>query len=221
MRVTLKVLKGSKVGRKLPINGNQLLIGRGEGCDLRPRNDNISRRHCVIRVTDSQILIQDLGSKNGTYVNGKRVDGEEGLKAGDTVAVGTIELEVMIDSKVAEKRPQAKNVAEVVQRTAENSVNDFDVGSWLEEVDEAEREARLSDPETRQYKLDETNTVTVHESISSSSDTSADDVPNDKNSGDSEKNKKKVGKLPRLTKQQPKDSRQAAQNMLKKFFTKG
>ena len=221
MRVKLKVLKGSKAGTVWPVNGHQLLIGRGEDCDLRPRNDNISRRHCVIRVTDSQILVQDLGSKNGTFINGERIASEQGLKAGDTISVGPIAFEVIIDAKSADKRPEAKNVEEVVQRTAEDSVSDFDVSSWLEEADEAEREKRLSDPETRQYKLDETDRVPVDESTSPSSDTSVDEEQGGKNGGKIQKRKKEAGKLPRLAKQQPKDSRQAAQDMLKKFFTKG
>ena len=221
MRVRLKVLKGSKSGKLLPIQGKRMLIGRDEGCDLRPRTDVISRRHCVINVTDSQVLIKDLGSTNGTWVNGQRIETERGLQSQDMVKVGPLEFEVLIEKGPA-KRPEVKNVAEVVQRTAEESARDFDVSSWLEEVDQEERDERLRDPETRQFIIDETNGVIVQEdTVDASSDTSVNETP--KAGGKKIKKKNKFGKLPQAAKESQKhnSSCEAAQDMLKKLFTKG
>jgi len=222
MRVKLKVLHGSKAGKLLPIQGNKMLIGRGEGCDLRPRTDIISRQHCLISVTDSQVLIKDLGSKNGTHVNGQRIDSEQGLQAGDTLKVGPLEFEVQIEQGSV-KRPEVKNIAEAVQRTAEDSANEFDISSWLEEVDQEERDQRLQDPETRQFKLDETSSndnVTIQEATADESSDSS--VNNTAAESRKIKGKKIFGKLPDAAKSQKhKSSREAAQDTLKRLFTKG
>ena len=49
------------------------LVGRGEDCDLRLDDKSVSKRHCVLVKTDGLVLIRDLGSTNGTRVNGQRV----------------------------------------------------------------------------------------------------------------------------------------------------
>ena len=51
------------------------LIGRDEDCDIRFDQKSISKLHCVIAKTDGLLLIRDLGSTNGTRVDGQRVDG--------------------------------------------------------------------------------------------------------------------------------------------------
>ncbi len=49
------------------------LIGRGDDCDLRIDHKSVSKRHCVLVKTDGLVLLRDLGSTNGTRVNGQRV----------------------------------------------------------------------------------------------------------------------------------------------------
>ena len=49
------------------------LIGRGDDCDLQIDHKSVSKRHCVLVKTDGLVLIRDLGSTNGTRVNGQRV----------------------------------------------------------------------------------------------------------------------------------------------------
>ena len=49
------------------------LIGRGADCDLRLDHKGVSKRHCVLVKTDGLVLLRDLGSTNGTRVNGQRV----------------------------------------------------------------------------------------------------------------------------------------------------
>ena len=73
MHVKLKVLRGASAGREVGIRGAKFFIGRSEECQLRANSDAISRRHCAITISDTEIAIQDLGSRNGTYVNGERI----------------------------------------------------------------------------------------------------------------------------------------------------
>lgn len=49
------------------------LVGRGDDCDLRMDHKSVSKRHCVLVATDGLVLLRDLGSTNGTRVNGTRV----------------------------------------------------------------------------------------------------------------------------------------------------
>jgi hypothetical protein len=63
-------------------------IGR-EGCDIVLSDVMVSRRHAAFRMTEQGIAVEDLGSRNGTYVNERRVDGVQALRAGDTVRIGS------------------------------------------------------------------------------------------------------------------------------------
>ena len=135
--------------------------------------------------------------------------------------MGPLEFELQIDSQAHVKRPKVQGVADVVQRTAEDStgsVSDFDIGSWLEEADQEELAQRMADPETRQFKLDDTDRVPINEPVDPNGDTAVGKPENsDEVTQAFDKNK---GKLPKITREPTKDSREAAQQMLKKFFTK-
>ena len=127
----------------------------------------------------------------------------------------------MVRMSIGRDRPEVQGMADVIQRTSQNptgSATDFNVGSWLDEVDEQERAERKADPETRQFKLDETEQLPVNETTINPGDTTIDGRPN--SSQGKPKFDKNAGKLPRIAKAPAKDSREAAQEMLKKFFTK-
>ena len=64
MQVMLKVLSGSHEGRELNVSGEKFLIGRSEPCQLGPKSESVSRKHCIIVLKDNRVLIQDL---NGNY----------------------------------------------------------------------------------------------------------------------------------------------------------
>jgi pSer/pThr/pTyr-binding forkhead associated (FHA) protein len=70
MRAVLKPVDGSP---NFILEKELVVIGRGEECDLRIDHKSISKLHCVLVKTDGLILLRDLGSTNGTRVNGTRV----------------------------------------------------------------------------------------------------------------------------------------------------
>jgi hypothetical protein len=70
MRVRLVPLEG---GTPVEIGKDLVLVGRKEDCDLRLDHKSISKQHCVIVKTDGLLLVRDLGSTNGTRVNGQRI----------------------------------------------------------------------------------------------------------------------------------------------------
>lgn len=73
-------------GREHPLRAG-MTIGRAN-CDIELPDPDVSRRHAVIRQVDEGIAIEDLGSTNGTFVNGERISGIAELKVGDTLRFG-------------------------------------------------------------------------------------------------------------------------------------
>ncbi|MFM8268665.1 MAG: diguanylate cyclase, partial [Pseudomonadota bacterium] len=81
-------ISGRETGKAIPLKNRNLKIGREVGCDLVLDNPQISRFHAEIFWKGSELLIKDLGSTNGIFVNGKKVL-EEPLHNGDKILIGT------------------------------------------------------------------------------------------------------------------------------------
>jgi pSer/pThr/pTyr-binding forkhead associated (FHA) protein len=64
-----------------------LLVGRHPSCDARLGSLRVSRRHCCLARDDGEVVVRDLGSTNGTWINGLRVDSGR-LRPGDELAIG-------------------------------------------------------------------------------------------------------------------------------------
>jgi two-component system cell cycle response regulator len=87
-RAYLVVLAGASVGEMYKIESEETIIGRGQRAQIRLFDDGISREHAKITVEGNQILLADLGSTNGTYCNGLKVD-RKALADGDKILVGS------------------------------------------------------------------------------------------------------------------------------------
>jgi FHA domain len=82
-----------KTGRSFPTGPVPLTIGRAEDNDLAlSRDEFASAHHARIESQRDGVWVLDLGSTNGTFVNGKRLDGRRALKEGDVVQIGDTEL---------------------------------------------------------------------------------------------------------------------------------
>jgi pSer/pThr/pTyr-binding forkhead associated (FHA) protein len=219
MQVRLKVMQGSSAGKEVKIPTPQCVIGREEGCHLRPHSDAISRRHCMIVTSENEVIVRDLKSRNGTFVNDERVEGEAVLLAGDILKVGPLEFEIVLEQTPGKpKRPKVADIKEAVARTAggsgiESTSDIDDVTKWLDEAD-SEELSRRSSPETRQFRLDETMTPASSDTPSKPSDTKS-LAPELKRP-----EKKQPGKLPPRPSTSKADSREAAADMLKRFFNR-
>ena len=110
MEVKLIVASGKNQGKEIPLPGQQFLIGRGEGCQLRPASERISRKHCAIIVSEGRVIVRDLGSTNGTSVNDERIAGDRELKNGDKLNVGGVlefEIQFTVERGRQEKSPRS------------------------------------------------------------------------------------------------------------------
>ena len=102
MRVRLVPLEG---GTPIEIVKDLLLVGRKEDCDLRLDHKSISKLHCVVVKTDGLLLLRDLGSTNGTRVNGQRVR-RAALLPNDQLQIASLRYTVQV---VAEEPSPAPN----------------------------------------------------------------------------------------------------------------
>lgn len=91
MKAQFKFLSGSRAGQVETFQKGYLGLGRHPLSDVRfdaERDLDVSSRHAAIMAKPDGYVLQDLGSKNGTYVNGQRIDGDRVLKDGDVIGFG-------------------------------------------------------------------------------------------------------------------------------------
>lgn len=79
---------GPTPGTVFPLEGDQLTIGRDSTNGVAINDPEVSRRHSRLLFQGGKYVLEDLGSTNGTFVNGQRLSGPHVLKAGDVVALG-------------------------------------------------------------------------------------------------------------------------------------
>lgn len=75
-------------GKEYPLRPGEQLIGRGRAAAIPLYNSLTSRHHARITVSGAKVSLEDLGSKNGTFVNGRRVVGRIDLEVGDEIRIG-------------------------------------------------------------------------------------------------------------------------------------
>lgn len=110
MAYALRFIAGRFKGGEFPLKPNrEIVIGRGSEFDMVLDEDMVSRRHAKIATFHGQIVLQDLKSTNGTFVNGERTSVAR-LKVGDKVLVGTSVMEVIRTDEAAasgERKPKS------------------------------------------------------------------------------------------------------------------
>ena len=91
----------------VPLKHDRQIVGRHTDCQIRVPIAAVSRHHCEIAVYDSSVTVKDLGSSNGTHVNGRRIDEETPLSAGDVLLIGTLLFVVRLNGQPAKVDAQA------------------------------------------------------------------------------------------------------------------
>ena len=145
MQAVLVMFRNDGERRSFSISRETTVIGRRQDCDLMIPLGEISRKHCrIIREADT-LRLEDMGSSNGTFHNGRRVQ-EAVLNAGDTVQVGPVAFVVQIDGVPAEDemQPHAGGTAagdeddlETLSDDLEEAPGEEAVEADLEEDDDA------------------------------------------------------------------------------------
>ncbi len=152
MDVNLVLFKKGGSQKSFSLPDSTTVIGRRGDCDLCIPLKTVSRRHCQLNQNKETINIRDLGSRSGTFLNGKRID-EAAVKAGDYIRIGPLIFGLQINGqpeklvppkpskpkpikpKPAPKAPKGKVLAEELSGSfSKIEIDDSD--SFLDELDD-------------------------------------------------------------------------------------
>ncbi len=112
MQAVLVMFRNDGERRSFSISREMTVIGRRQDCDLMIPLGEISRKHCRIIREGDTLRLEDLGSSNGTFHNGRRIQ-ETVLEAGDTIQVGPVTFVLQVDGVPADDdlKPHGKEGA--------------------------------------------------------------------------------------------------------------
>jgi pSer/pThr/pTyr-binding forkhead associated (FHA) protein len=121
----LIIQTGKHRGKKLRLAEKEILIGRDHDCQIRLAHEDISRRHCTLLQRPEGVVVRDLGSRNGTFVNDAPIHVETELKPGDLLRVGPVVFEL------AGARKGGGPKSKATKKTATEN----DIADWLSDDD--------------------------------------------------------------------------------------
>jgi pSer/pThr/pTyr-binding forkhead associated (FHA) protein len=109
MEAKLRVIAGPFPGETIQVSAGKLLIGRAADCDVHVKSEFVSGRHCELLLDEHVLRIHDLGSKNGTLVNGRRIGTAPIiLLHDDIVSIGDIYFLVDVASVMVPDAPHSE-----------------------------------------------------------------------------------------------------------------
>src|SRR5262245_40074053 len=92
-RACLIVIRGLNVGEMYKLTRSEMVVGRGHPVDVEILDDGISRKHARIDFKeDGTVHVVDLGSRNGTYVNGHKIEATQELRDGDKIQLSSVTI---------------------------------------------------------------------------------------------------------------------------------
>ena len=107
MAVTLVLIKKDGRRKTIPLIAEATVIGRRPDCNIRLPFGTVSRKHCRIIQREDEIIVQDLGSINGTFVNNEKV-AEAVIGAGDVLSVASVMFTVQVDGQPEQIDPPTR-----------------------------------------------------------------------------------------------------------------
>ena len=161
----LLFIEGERSGEAVPLTEGEITIGRSRSNRVVLGDELLSRQHIKVRLQGSDIVIEDLDSAHGTFLNGKRLRGIVSLAEGDEVQLGSQKFRVAPMSEVAEQVDQTLMELDAIDRAAE----EVDAGPAEEEGDKTRfaagdeeelDETRYHQPQHRQYQEEEEDAKT-------------------------------------------------------------
>ncbi|HWE35623.1 MAG TPA: FHA domain-containing protein [Isosphaeraceae bacterium] len=114
MDYQLVVVRGRSATQTIHLANGVTTVGRQEGCQLRISSSQVSRRHCQLLEQQGALVVKDLGSSNGTFVNGRRISDAQVLQAGDEISIGQVRFRIEYRNPSDSSKPSDTAVAQAV-----------------------------------------------------------------------------------------------------------
>jgi pSer/pThr/pTyr-binding forkhead associated (FHA) protein len=129
MAFQLLIVQGRSASDSIKLTNGVTTLGRQETCQIQVKSSQVSRRHCELYEKKGVLLVKDLGSSNGTFVNGKKIRGEKALQSGDELTIGQVSFKVEQIAGETPKRPIASADTAVVEAIAlsEEAEEEFEI----------------------------------------------------------------------------------------------
>ena len=126
MDVKLVMFKSNGQRKNFPLEGNTLVIGRGQDCGLRIPLLSVSRRHAQLSIQGEGLYVKDLGSSNGTYIDNQRIADDQAVEAGCRLAIGPVVFTLQIDGQpeqIKEVKTRGQKQAEAKRAQKEEVID--------------------------------------------------------------------------------------------------
>jgi len=164
MQAVLVMFRADGERRSFSVTRDMTVVGRREDCDLRIPLGEVSRKHCRFVRDGDMLRVEDLGSSNGTYVNGQRVQ-EATLTPGDSVQVGPVVFVLQVDGEPADEELTPISVEALEQQ---GPIGDDNMGplspTAQSEIDELPDLNELNSDEEEGTSLDADDNLITDES---------------------------------------------------------
>lgn len=125
----LIIQSGKHKGKKVKLADPEVIIGRDEEAKIRVASSEVSRQHAILIPTAEGVLVRDLGSRNGTFVDGVPIQGEVLLRPGGSLSVGPLSFELAGADGVKKPAPPKTGL----KKPNDPKLSDDDIASWLAE----------------------------------------------------------------------------------------
>lgn len=158
MDFQLVIVRGRSASTAIKLGDGVTTVGRHDDCQLRIKSSQVSRKHCELFEKKGLLLVKDLGSSNGTYVNGKRITDQRVLEAGDELTIGQVSLKVAKADDTGSRPsagPRPGDTAVVEVAPVDSGDDEFEI--------EMDDDFEMSEPIAVVAKEDDTVTKSVPE----------------------------------------------------------
>ncbi|MDX1963585.1 MAG: SpoIIE family protein phosphatase [Pirellulales bacterium] len=129
---SLKLLNGDHAGQNFPLVGERMILGRHPDCQVVIDVGAVSRQHAHILLLDGRYLLEDLKSRNGTFLNDELVQGRQPLQSGDRIRICDLEFAFELESLLNTRQTLSNG----------RTLSDFGFGVLMEEDSSATPESR-------------------------------------------------------------------------------
>ena len=138
---TLQIISNQGVGKRLKIQ-SPVIVGRASDCDMIISDNKISRHHMIVRPENGNLVVRDLGSKNGVFLNGRRIKDDEAVNNGDVLLLGETFLSVFVP-KLAEVEESSSEMLVSVSTEGETHFDEVSIPDKLGRENLTERDLKL------------------------------------------------------------------------------